>query len=133
MMIIQGFTPYTLVILKVPFKGKPVSGHLDSNHVIWKIRDERCNTMKTAAAIGNWLAASSWQCARPCIMSCAELLGKHQITRVPTQVWVNNQTMLQFPTFVLIWVVNLLHNNTFILWYWFFQELHIIQYSKKKL
>ncbi len=36
---------------------------------IWKIQLERCNTLKTAAAMGNrWLAASSQQCARPCIL-----------------------------------------------------------------
>ena len=33
--------------------------------------------MKMAAAMGNWwLAASSWQCACSCIMSCAEFFGE---------------------------------------------------------
>ena len=39
--------------------------------------------IQKAAAMGNWwLAASSWQHAPSCITSCAEVLAKHQITRV---------------------------------------------------
>ncbi len=47
-----------------------------SSHVIWKW-DERCSMTKTGTAMGNWwLAASSRQRARLCIMSRAEFFAE---------------------------------------------------------
>ena len=45
---------------------------------------ETIRMIQKATAMGNWcLAASSWQCACSCIMSCAVfVLVKHQITQV---------------------------------------------------
>ena len=44
---------------------------------------ETIQMIQKAAAMGNWWwAASSWQCTRSRVTSCAEFLAQHQITQV---------------------------------------------------
>ena len=57
--------------------------------------------MKTASAVGNgWLAASSQQCTRSCIMSCTEFYGKtsnHPGDSTPLQPRFGTLWRLAFP------------------------------------
>ena len=55
-----------------------------------KLEDSSIETIwmiQKAAAMGNgWLAASSQQCTRSCITSCAGFLVKYQIAQVTAQI-----------------------------------------------